>query len=160
MASEEGAEGMSHDDVFRHAARLSGYSRKVVSPFGALSALLFMEDVEFPPTWYELVNRFDATKFVPLRGQAEYPDDYPHDRHGLTRWTLRPREAAGIDDLDALAFHIVSRCCVLDTIVMKRTMKADRLKYRFVMVAEEHAHCGVIVFTGEAVRGLLARRKR
>lgn len=159
MASNGDApDGMSHEDIYRYADRLARYAERVISPLGAISALLFMEGVEHPPTWYELVNRFDQSRFVPLRGQAEHPEDYPHVRHGLTRWTLRPLHAPDIDSLDALAFHVVTRCCVLDTFVLKRAIKANGVKYRFVMAtAGGHSHTGVITFAGDAVAKLLAQ---
>lgn len=149
---------MSYEDIYRHASRMARYADRVISPMGAISALLFMEEVEHSPTWHELVNRTDLGRFVPLRSQAEHSEDYPRVRHGFTRWTLRPLRAPDIDHLDALAFHVATRCCALDTFVLKRKIKANGVKYRFVMAAAGgHSHTGVITFAGDAVAKLLAQ---
>ena len=150
---------MTDEEILPHAERLCRYARRLTGPLGALSPVLFVEEVEHSATWYELVNRFDASKFIELRDQLSFPEDYPNVTHGLTRWVLQPRLADDLETLDALAFHVITRCCGFDTIAIRRSAKRDRVKYRFLIHADSHAHCGVITFAGDAVERMQAKAK-
>jgi len=148
---------LENGEVVRRTGRLSRYARRIADRI-SLPLPVFQEEINVSATPYELLNRIDHSRFLPLRNQRRHPTDWPTAWHGLTRWTLRPKAGEEIEDLDQLAFHVITQCCQFSTIAISRSIKPDKIKYRFVIAAGAHGHAGVIVFTGKTVKAVSRAR--